>query len=325
MNLNDTKKDQNVTNSQLLIDNITYYICMVFDRFVMKATYTLLPDFTTTIRPFVIREIVRPQFSSDFHFHDECQLVYVVSGKGKRIIGDSIESFEPGDMTFIGPNVPHVWYSNAPTADNPKPDISIALYVKPDLLEGGLKHLINTDNLKQFFIQAERGLVVVGEKKERITQLMKDMLGQNGIPLLSSVLQILSQLIDPDDIRWLSEPSILSAYATRNEGRVSKTISYIHQNFREEISLEEAASVAGMQLHSFCRFFKTLTSRTFTDFLNEVRIGFSCKLLQQSDLTITQIGFESGFSNISYFNRSFKKIKGQTPSEYRLERGGKGI
>jgi AraC-like DNA-binding protein len=143
------------------------------------------------------------------------------------------------------------------------------------------------------------------------------MTGQNNLSLLSSFLQIINLLLDPEDIIWLNNPSLLSVYSNQTHRRISKLMHFVQQNFREEITLQEAASVAGLQIHSFCRFFKALTHRTFSDFLNEVRIGFACQLLQQSDLPVTQVALESGYTNLSYFNRCFKKTKKITPRDYR--------
>jgi transcriptional regulator GlxA family with amidase domain len=145
------------------------------------------------------------------------------------------------------------------------------------------------------------------------------MLVQQGrhVGMLASFLRILDQLLDPEELVWLNVPDPISAYSTQTSGRVPKLMHYIQQNFKEDITLQQAASVAGLQIHSFCRFFKTLTNRTFSDFLNEVRIGFACKLLQQSDLPVTQIALECGYTNISYFNRCFKKVNKISPKAYR--------
>lgn len=284
----------------------------------MKATYALLPDFAASQKPFVVKEIVRPAFATDFHFHDECQLVYISSGAGTRIIGDSIERFEAGDLTFVGPNVPHVWYSEVAPHNAYLPAISIAVYINPAVVVDHLKAFIDIQALKTFFHQSTRGLSIVGRKKEVITNHLQQMIHQKNVSLLVSFVQILDLLLDDKDLIWLNEASLLSAYSSKSQGRVAQLMHFIQQNFRTAITLEEAASVAGLQLHSFCRFFKGLTHRTFSDFLNEVRVGFACQLLQHSDLPITQIAFECGYSNISYFNRSFKKIHQITPKAYRL-------
>ncbi|MEY4540644.1 MAG: hypothetical protein RLZZ306_2401 [Bacteroidota bacterium] len=283
----------------------------------MKAIYTLLPDFATTYKPFVVRKILLPSFSTDFHFHNECQLVYIVSGTGTRIIGDSVESYQEGDLAFVGPNVPHVWYSKTGDNQEEKMAISLALFINPETVAENLKPFIDTQTLAAFFEKSARGINIVGAKREIISTILQESIHQKDVPLLTSFLKIVELLMDSKDIVWLSDASLLKTYSNNNQGRVAKLMQFIQDNFRTEITLEQAACVANLQMHSFCRFFKQLTHHTFSDFLNEVRIGFACKLLQQSDLPITQVAFECGYSNISYFNRSFKKIHGVSPREYR--------
>lgn len=285
----------------------------------MKPTYALLPDFATVQKPFVCREIVRPQFSTEFHFHPECQLVYVVSGSGTRIIGGSIEHFEEGDLTFIGPNVPHVWYSHLNQSDTTEQARSLALYINPEAVLQLLNLFTDMQPLADFFRQSERGLCLSGKASEQVAALMTDMQTQSDLPLIASFIQILQVMKTTPEKRWLNTESLLSTYAGTTQGRVSRLMHFIQANFRQPITLAETAAVAGLQLHSFCRFFKALTQRTFSDFLNEIRIGFACQLLQQSDLPITQIAYESGYDNVSYFNRSFKKNRGMTPKDYRRQ------
>ena len=283
----------------------------------MKAIYALLPDFATIYKPFVVRKTTLPSFSTDFHFHNECQLVYIVSGTGTRIIGDSVESYQEGDLAFVGPNVPHVWYSKNSPNQEEKMAISVALFINPITVVENLKPFIDTQALSVFFEQSARGINVVGAKKEIISTILQEIIHQKEVPLLTSFLKIVELLMDSEDIIWLNDASLLKTYSSKNQGRVSKLMHFIQENFRTEITLEQAASVSGLQMHSFCRFFKQLTHHTFSDFLNEVRIGFACKLLQQSDLPVTQVAYECGYSNISYFNRTFKKIHGISPRDYR--------
>ena len=283
----------------------------------MKATYAVLPDLAPARKPFVIKKISRPYFSKDFHFHTECQLVYILSGSGTRFIGHSVEQFEAGDLTFVGPNVPHVWYSESTSEQKGGEAISLALYLNPGVVCEHLSTFIDTKELSQFFKESERGIKIDGKKKLVITGILQQMLDQKNVALLASFLNIMDQLLDPTDLTWLNMPNPISSYTGQTPGRVPKLMQYIHENFMEDITLEAAASVAGLQIHSFCRFFKSLTNRTFSEFVNDVRVGFACKLLQQSDLSVSQIALECGYNNISYFNRSFKKIKNISPKEYR--------
>ncbi|MFC5411937.1 helix-turn-helix domain-containing protein [Larkinella bovis] len=283
----------------------------------MKPIYALLPDFATTQKPFVFREIVRSRFSTDFHFHPECQLVYVVSGSGTRIIGGSIEQFDAGDLTFIGPNVPHVWYSHAVQPETATEARSLALYINPEVVLNHLRPFTDTQSLADFFRQSARGLCLTGSTREQLVQLLMAMPGQSDLPLMSSFLEVLEVLKTSSEVRWLNPESLLISYIGTSQSRVSRLMHFLQDHFRQPITLEEAAAVAGLQLHSFCRFFKALTQRTFSEFLNEIRVGFACQLLQQSDLSVTQVAYESGYGNVSYFNRSFKKMQGTTPNAYR--------
>lgn len=284
----------------------------------MKPIHTVIPDFTTTALPFMVREIVRPTFATDFHFHQECQLVWVKSGRGTRVIGNSIEQFEEGDLTFVGANVPHVWYSEATKGDEAR-SCSLALFIHPETVLRQLSGLVDTQPLAYFFSQAERGFSVSGPTRERLCATLTRMRTEMGLALLRSFIEVMDELLQTTDRHWLNDAMVPAAYASRGQQRIVRLMQYIRENFRKEISVESAASVAGLQLHAFCRYFKALTHRTFSDFLNEMRVGHACQLLQQSDLPITQVAYECGYTNISYFNRSFRRIKNATPKAYRQQ------
>lgn len=281
----------------------------------IKAKYTLLPDVAQTLKPFFLKKIERPHFATDLHFHSECQLVYVLSGHGTRIIDAESESFEPGDVTFVGPNIPHVWYSDI-NPDSEKA-ISLALYINPVLLCEQFKQIIETEPLQQFFKNSERGIRLIGDKKTRIQALMLNMQTQTNVSFLSSFMQVLEELLDPADLVWLNRPDLLSPYSNLAQTRVQKLMNYLQQNFQDEITLAEAASIAGLEIRSFCRYFKTLTNKTFSAFVNDIRISFASKLLQKTDLPVTQVAHESGYSNISYFNRAFRNTHQMSPKEFR--------
>jgi AraC-like DNA-binding protein len=130
-------------------------------------------------------------------------------------------------------------------------------------------------------------------------------------------IQIMELLINRDEIHYINSPTNHINLSNSLNWRASKILSYLQQNFKNDISLTEAADITGMQVHAFCRFFKNLTSLTYSDFIIELRISYTCQLLKDSNLTITQIAFDAGFNNISYFNRTFKKSKGISPRDYR--------
>lgn len=281
----------------------------------MKPIYALLPDFVLPDKPFAVREIIRPHFSPDLHFHEECQLVHVAAGSGRRVIGNSVEQFGVGDLTFTGPNVPHVWYSDPqPTGE---PVRSIALYINPQRVLDHFAAFVDVGRLDALFQQSDRGLRLHGPTREQLIIDLALLLTQSGLAQLGTFVRILHLLTETPDGQWLNKEPSVNTVPGHNQDRVRKLMEYIFANFQHDISLTGAASVAGMQVNAFCRFFKKLTQHTYADFVNEVRIGYACRLLQQTDLPITQVAYESGYSYTSYFNRAFLAIRGVTPREYR--------
>ena len=98
--------------------------------------------------------------------------------------------------------------------------------------------------------------------------------------------------------------------------KMDKIYTYILDNFKKELRLEEVSSIANMTTNSFCRYFKAHTKKTFSNFLAEVRIGHVCKLLLENNKTVSQICYLSGFRNVSNFNRQFKTVTVISPVQY---------
>lgn len=281
----------------------------------MKATLALLADSASKQKPFILKETRLRRFAPDFHFHDECQLVLIAAGRGRRVIGDSIDRFEPGELTFVGPNVPHVWHSE-PEADGAMA-ASIVLYLHPQRVLDHLGALVDTEPLAAFFQASVRNLVIEGAKRARIAAILARMRAETDLQQLASSLQICQELLDGQERRWLCTASSVNVYTGKRQERVRRLMRFIREHFTEQIGLAEAAAAAGMQVHAFCRFFKELTQRTFSEFLNEVRIEHACRLLQQTDSPVTEVAYACGFSNLAYFNRCFKRLQGVPPTHYR--------
>jgi len=137
---------------------------------------------------------------------------------------------------------------------------------------------------------------------------------------LIELLTLLEMLATTEEYRLLASPGFVQKYNSSGTERMTLVYDYIMNHFKEDIRLEEVAAIANMTGPSFCRFFKACTRKTFSRFLNEIRIGFACKLLQEGHFSIAEICYESGFNNLSNFNRQFKKIMEESPLEYRKTR-----
>ncbi|HVI49028.1 MAG TPA: AraC family transcriptional regulator [Chitinophaga sp.] len=268
---------------------------------------------------FLVKEINRPAFDTEFHFHEACQLVYVMESSGRRIIGDNVEYFESGELTFVGSNVPHVWY-NEERYFKQKRKLqarSLAMYIQPQLLAGSLAPFGNIAQLDAWLQKARRGIQFYGSCKEAIVALMKQLLAEEGMRRASSFMELIVLMMDAKEYRLLASNNYENLYKDKDQTRMGAVFKYIFRNFRREIPLSEIAAVASLNTYSFCRFFKSRTQQSFVDFVNELRISYACRLMQEKEMNISELASRAGFNHTTHFNRLFKRMKGITPKEYR--------
>jgi AraC-like DNA-binding protein len=115
----------------------------------------------------------------------------------------------------------------------------------------------------------------------------------------------------------LATENVVSLQSLETEKRINKVCGYLEQNFTTKITLGEVASLISLSESNFCKFFKKATGKTFSDYLNDIRIQESCQILLKTDLDINQIAMQCGYESLSYFNRIFLKKKGLTPRQFR--------
>jgi AraC-like DNA-binding protein len=284
----------------------------------MKALFTQIGKTPRESLIVVKRDV--PFFDTPFHFHPECELVYVINGTGKRIIGDRIEVFGPGDMIFLGPNIPHVWYSDSSfyKKDAALHSVAIVLYFSKDIFSERFYHLEESQPLKEFLSRAERGLKITGGTHQRIASLLTEMNDSTGLQRIVYLVQVLECLTLSGDTEALASITYKNSYDTRDNHKIDEVFLYLNKNFMRDITMPEVAELCHMTPQSFCRFFKTRTKSTFIDFLNDIRISHARKLLMESDdQTIAEIAYLCGYKNLSNFNKLFKTKTRLTPKEYK--------
>ena len=270
---------------------------------------------------FFIREINQPYFSSEFHFHEECQLAYIIQGSGKRIIADSIANFEENELVFIGSNVPHVWYNTEKgiAAHKNKQSVSLSLFISQKLFLEHLKPFGDIHKIEKLFEKAQRGMFLKGTSKLKLIGLLETASVENGVQRIITILSIIHILSTTEEYELLSSGNYINNFQYPESERMNNVYEFIMKNFKKEIALSEVANVAAMNRHAFCRFFKSRMQKSLTQFINEVRIGHACKLLSSKHKSIAQVAHDCGFNNVSNFNRFFKIVKKISPREYRKE------
>lgn len=260
-----------------------------------------------------------PHFLKVWHYHAEIELVSIASSSGTTFIGDSIKKFQAGDLILIGENVPHLWLNDRVYFERGAELEARALVVHFDRNFAGADFLQMPEmkSINDLLVRAGYGIEFMGSVKEEVNRRLQKMLFIDDFEKVIELINILKLLSVTDKYQSLCSPGFIHAFNKRENKRMDIVYKYIIENFKKEISLEELAGLTNMNKSSFCRYFRKIHNKTLTLYINEFRIGYACKLLLEEQFNVSEICFESGFKNISNFNRQFKEITGMSPSDYK--------
>jgi AraC-like DNA-binding protein len=260
------------------------------------------------------RILLTPNLNDIFywHFHPEYELVYVETSKGFRHIGDHISTYEGSDIALIGPNIPHLNFDYGVKATVN----TVVIQMKENFLGQEFFSLPELTGIKNLFERAKNGLAFNGETKRLAGQKLKQLTTVPHFEQLITLLQVFSLLAGSTEAETLNARPIAGISVLKEQQRLQKLYHFIEANYQNEIDVNDVAEMCNLTTAAFCRYFKKSTHYTFTDFLNQFRINQSKKLLLQ-DKNITEACYESGFANISYFNKVFKKFTGENPSAFK--------
>ena len=255
------------------------------------------------------------QFYNKWHFHPELELTHIVKGRGARFVGDNIEFFQDGDLILVGSNLPHVWKNQ-----NKESELSVARVVQflPNFMGEDILKLVEFKNIQKLLIKSSFGLKIEGEVKVLILGFLNKLFKtEDPLERIILIIKMLDCLGTSDETIPISKSLFLVELDKQNKDRLNRVIDYTITNFASKIMLEDVASISNMSVSNFCKFFKVRVKKTYVQYLTEVRIGMSCKMLIENQLSINRIAYDSGFVNISNFNRAFKINKNMTPFSYR--------
>ena len=260
-----------------------------------------------------------PNFPTPWHYHPEIEIVFMLESTGKKYIGSSISDFHPGDLCMIGSFLPH-YYKNDDEYlrnDSGLRAKSMVVHFNVDFIGNEFWETPESYNIKMLLERSKRGIQFSKETASLLKSKVEGMFELDGMGRLLKFLEILDEMAKSKDIEYLSTDAI----QIRNEvdsDRIKKVLEHVSENFRNQIRLDDVAQLANMSESAFSRYFKKRTRKTFSNFLTDIRIEYACKLLQNDKMSISQIAFDSGFYNLSNFNRQFKSLKKITPLAYRM-------
>ncbi|ANI89100.1 AraC family transcriptional regulator [Arachidicoccus ginsenosidimutans] len=268
----------------------------------------------------VAREDILPYFYPYLHKHKEMQITWVQQGDGTLVANNNMHLFQNNDVFVIGADLPHVFKSTSSyfIKESNKHIRSLDIFFDPDVICDSLLNIPELRNLRTFLKNAQNGFRVPKEMAHKVSAKMlhiKEL--DNGLVRTLQFIELLQILASVDSPEKLSA-DISSSFNNENDGiRISHIYNYIMRNYERDITLEEVARQAYMTPQAFCRYFKKHTRHTFVSFLNEIRINEARKQLSTGNYeSISGVAYNCGFNSISNFNRVFKSITQQAPTDY---------
>lgn len=263
---------------------------------------------------FLCRRRVDARFGFHWHFHAEIELTAIVRSRGRRFVGDSIEPYVDGDLVLLGPNLPHTWHS-----DGGRRGRHEAVFCQFSEAFLGKEFLQSPElaGVKGLLERAARGLRFTGATQKSVLRKLEGLDRVQGLTRLTGLLDILDQLARSKDERPLSSRRFVPDLRRRDAERVDRVCRFLNERCTEGVTLAEAAGVAHLSIPAFSRVFRRSTGKTLVSYLHELRTGLACRALIESDRPVSDIAWDSGFNNLSNFNRRFRSLKGMSPREYR--------
>lgn len=264
---------------------------------------------------FYLAERHKTIFTYPLHKHKEYELNFVCHGRGaKRIIGDSIEEIGDVDLALLGSGIEHEWQQGSCISN----DIhEITIQFATDLFGDSLMSKNHMVSVRKLLEDSSVGVVFNTEAILHIYERLEDLLKiNNGFYQVLKLFEILYEL-SLSEYRCMASSEFAHVETSTESRRVKKVTEYVAEHFKGEIRLQELADLAGMTPSAFSRFFKLRTHKSISDYIIDVRLGYAARKLADSSMSVVEVCYTSGFNNVSYFNRIFKKKKGCTPTAFR--------
>jgi AraC-like DNA-binding protein len=261
---------------------------------------------------FIAFEINQNKLDFFWHYHPEFELTYIIKGKGRRLIGDSHEYFESGDLVLIGPGLPHTWVTDGGIKERCE---AIVIQFSVDFIER-FAGLVEMSSINKLLASASHGISITKNKSATSKELIKRLPSKNHIEKITDLLKILDEL-SRMKITALASSFYQPLKGSNNEKRINKVCQYIQKHATEKLTIQKAAELIHLTPGAFCKFFKRATGKTFSDYVNDIRISNVCNDLLATDKQVAEIAYSNGFETITYFNRIFLKKTNTIPSNYR--------
>jgi AraC-like DNA-binding protein len=267
---------------------------------------------------FVACSLVRgSDFGDVWHYHAACEITLVKRGGTDRWVGDRLEPLTPGDLVFLGPDLPHDYRNAAFPGRRSERVEAIVIHFLPTLLGEGWSACASMEPLRRLFERARRGLQITGRTRVLAETLIERVLSSHGLRRLIVLFELLELLAQSKHLAEISSDGFLlepKAYASDRIGTACATIG---RHLTDPVRVPDLARQLGLSESAFSRLFKKCTNSTIPQYVNRLRIAHACRLLAETDMTVAEIIRTCGYLSPAHFQREFRKIHRRSPKDYR--------
>ena len=261
---------------------------------------------------FACRMYRTPDFETNWHRHEEFELILITEGYGTAMIGDFIGEYKPGDLYFIAGNLPH-WFKKQ---HHKTIGAALVLHFKKEILGNVFLDLPELKNINQL-LQKNDGIQIGIKLQKEIAVLLVEIHQLKGFQRMGNLLQCIQKISTTPDFVALTQNFLFSN--NHVNPAIEKIIDFSFKRYLTPVTLKQVADVAAMSIPTFCRFFKKNIKKTYFDFIQDLRISHACKLLTGTNKAVMEICYESGYNSWANFSKQFKQVKKITPLQYRKE------
>jgi AraC-like DNA-binding protein len=281
----------------------------------IKASYEVLQP--TSGHSFLVRKFGKTAFDAPYHFHEEYELTYILNGRGKRYVGSNMEDFASGDLVLLGANLPHCWKLETDLADCQEAS-AIVIQFSANFLGNDFFSKIELLGIKKLLQKSGNGMRFNAGTRKAVNSSLKQLTEEkSNFKMLIGLLEILQRLAVSNEYALLDQQRSVAEQSRADQERINPVFAYLVENFRGQVSLDEASGIAHMTPNAFCKYFKKITRKTFMETVIEYRLNYATQQLVQTDKPISEISFDSGFGDVSHFYKMFKNKMHQSPLNYR--------
>lgn len=281
----------------------------------------LLKISSNQVNSFNARKDSTPDINNRWHYHLVLELIYFKKGNGTQYVGDDSRRFHKGDVALIGANLPHYWqFDNR--FFNTRKSKSVEVYVVHfDEFFWGKEFINLPENkeIKKLIQKSTRGCQFLGETREKLTLLIPEIISSTGTNRIIKLLEVLQIMANSTEVDFLASSNYNPQFNDSEKNRIIDVYNYTLTHYTQKISLDEIATIANLNPSSFCKFFKSTSGKTYTQFVNEMRVSEACRKLIENQMSVKEICFACGFNNFTSFHEVFKSIIGKSPLQYQKE------